>query len=336
MKRSLHVVISLLLLVILLAGCTNAKSQDSKVTLKLAHVGAPGSPQQAIAELFAENVAKKTNGTVTVEIHHSGTLGNEKDLQEGVRSGTIDMTIAGTFSYAVTWAGILETPLLYQDMDHFIRVFSGPVGQELMAEYEKVLGTKSLFIVPHGGFRYITTKQTPVYKPTDLKGLKIRNPNVPAFNIMAKAVDAIPVPLDFAELYSALDRGVVDGQHNPVGNIFGSKLYEVQGYLSMVPWGISPHVVSGSKTAWAKLSPAQQAQVMEAAGDTAKNYPAVAEKQEAEQMATIGAKSKVVKPAEIDMAAFAKVFEEKGMPELEKEYGPAGMKWVKAILAAKK
>lgn len=349
MKRSLNLVLVLLLLVSLITACSkpaptpapqaggsNSTPEEKKVTLKMAHVGAPGSPQQAIAELFAKKVADKTKGTVTIEIHHSGTLGKEKELQEGVRSGTVDMTIAGTFSYAIKWAGILETPMLYQDMDHFIRVFSGQVGDDLMAEYEKALGTKSLFIAPHGGFRYITTKDTAVTKPSDLKDLKLRNPNVPAFNIMAKAVEAIPVPLDFSELYTALDRGVVQGQHNPVGNIYGSKLYEVQGYLSMVPWGISPHVVSASKTAWNKLSPTQQKLVMEAAKETGKEYPAVALKEEATQMETIAAKLKVIKPSEIDLAAFSKVFEEKGMPELEKEYGADGMKWVKAILGAKK
>lgn len=310
-----------------------AQGAFAAVTLNLAHVGAPVSPQQTAAQMFADKVAEKTGGEVRIQIHHSGTLGNERQLQDGVRTGTIDIAIAGTFSHFIPWAGILETPLLYRDLDHFVKAFSGEMGQELMAEYERILGIKPLFIVPHGGFRYITTRSTPIRKPADLQGLKLRNPNVPAFNIVAQAVDAIPVPLDFSELYIALDRGVVDGQHNPTGHVVGSKFYEVQSYLSLVPWGISPHVVSASRRAWNRLSAEQQAAVLEAAEEVAREYPYVAVEEEDEQLAFLEDKITIIRADEIDMDAFADVFSEKVLPALEKEYGEDGVRWVRAILA---
>lgn len=307
----------------------------ANVTLNLGHVGAPGSPQQVIGDMFAKKVAADTNGTVTIKIFGNGTLGNEEQLQQGVQSGTVDIAIAGTFSHLVPWAGVLETPLLYSSLDQFVRAYSGQVGKDLMAQLGKDANVKPLFVAPHGGFRYITTKNTPVRSPADMKGLKLRNPDVPAFNVMAKAVGAIPVPLDFSELYTALDRGVVQAQHNPLGNIVGSKLYEVQGYLSMVPWGISPHIVSMSLRAWNKLSPDQQAGVMKAAAETQQDYPAVAKAEEQKQLDFLKGKITIIKPDQIDMAAFEKVFHDKGMPALQKEYGDAGMHWVEAIQSVK-
>ena len=324
MQKSLALVFALVLC------CLAARAVD----IKLGHVGAPASPQQSIAKLFKEKVEAKTGGAVTVSIFDSGTLGNEKNLQEGVRSGTVDMTIAGTFSHLLPWAGILETPMLYRDIDHFISVFAGPVGDEISALFEKSIRVKPVFIVPHGGFRYITTKAVAVKTPADLKGLKIRNPNVPAFNIMAKAVGAVPVPLDFSELYLALDRGVVQGQHNPTGNIVGSKLYEVQDYLSMVPWGISPHVVCISSRAWGRLSEEQQKAVREAGLETAREYPAIAKKEEQEQLDFMADKITLVKPEEIDLAAFQKALSDTGLAELEKEYAPEAIVIVKKIIAA--
>lgn len=304
------------------------------VDIKLGHVGAPASPQQSIAKLFKEKVEAKTNGAVTVSIFDSGTLGNEKNLQEGVRSGTVDMTIAGTFSHLLPWAGILETPMLYRDFDHFVNVFQGPTGDAVAELFEKSIRVKPIFIVPHGGFRYMTTKAVAVKRPDDLKGLKIRNPNVPAFNIMAKAVGAVPVPLDFSELYLALDRGVVNGQHNPTGNIVGSKLYEVQDYLSMIPWGISPHVVSMSSRAWGRLSPEQQQAVKEAGSEVTREYPAIAVKEEQEQLDFMADKITIIRPEEIDLPAFQRALSDVGLAELEKEYAPEAITIVKQILAA--
>ena len=305
------------------------------VDIKVGHVGAPASPQQSIATLFKNKVEEKTGKSVTITIFDSGTLGNEKNLQEGVRSGTVDMTIAGTFSHLLPWAGILETPMLYRDLNHFISVFTGPVGDEIAELFEKTIQVKPIFIVPHGGFRYITTKGVAVRKPDDLKGLKIRNPNVPAFNVMAEAVGAVPVPLDFSELYLALDRGVVQGQHNPTGNIVGSKLYEVQDYLSMVPWGISPHVVCISSRAWGRLNEDQQRAIREAAVETAREYPAIAEKEEREQLDFMADKIEIIRPEAIDQAAFQKALSEIGLPQLEKAYAPEAIAIVKKVIAHK-
>ena len=316
------------------AGCM-AQAHAADVTLRLGHVGAPISPQQTIGDMLAKKVETYSNGSVKIKIFNSGTLGNERQLQEAVRSGTLDMTIAGTFSNFVPWAGALEAPLLYSSLDDFVTFYASDQGHELMKDFEKDAGVKTLFVAPHGGFRYITMKDKEIRKPSDLEGVKIRNPNVPSFNIVAKAFGAIPVPIDFSELYVALQRGVVQGQHNPVGNIVGAKLYEVQTSLSEVPWGISPHFVSMSKAAWARLDSSQKAAMEKAAAETAKAYPQVAKQEEKKLLDEIKDKIKIIPPEDIDLAAFAKVFRDKGLPELEKAYGPKATKWLKDINASR-
>lgn len=317
------------------AGALAPVAQADDVTINLGHVGAPTSPQQTIAEMFAEKVAEYTDGSVTIQIFNSSSLGNERQLQEGVRSGTIDMTIAGTFSHFVPWAGALEAPMLWADMDHFVRFFASEDGAALIEQFRQDVGVEPLFVVPHGGFRYITMNDIEVRSPSDLEGVMIRNPNVPSFNIMAEAVGAIPVPIDFSELYVALQRGVVQGQHNPVGNIVGARLYEVQDSLSMVPWGISPHFVSMSTRAWERLDEAQQEAIRRASAEVVEEYPAVAREEEAELLASIADEITVIPPEEIDLAAFTAVFEESGLPALREEYGEVGAHWLDAINAAR-
>lgn len=320
---------------ILAASFAVTSVNAANLNLKLGHVGAPVSPQETISKLFSDKVAAYSSGSLKVQIFNSGGLGNERQLQEGVRSGTIDMTVAGTFSHFVPWAGALETPMLYQNMDHFTRFFSSSQGEALLEQFRKDVNVEPLFVVPHGGFRYVTTNGSEVRSPADMKGMKIRNPNVPSFNIMAKAVDAIPVPIDFSELYVALQRGVVDGQHNPIGNIVGAKLFEVQKSLSMVPWGISPHIVSMSKTAWGRLDDAQKAAVKKAAQEIVKEYPEIARQEEQKMLDSIKGSIKIIPPEQLDLAAFAKAFQEKGLPALKSEYGERGARWLDAINASR-
>ncbi|MFV0336555.1 MAG: TRAP transporter substrate-binding protein DctP [Tropicimonas sp.] len=319
----------------LISGTLAGGAMAADVSLRLGHVGAPVSPQETIAKLFADKVSEYSDGTVSVQLFNSSTLGNERQLQDSVRSGTLDMTIAGTFSYFVPWAGALEAPLLYSSLDHFTTFFGSADGAVLMEAFNADAGVKALFVVPHGGFRYITMKDIEVKGPGDLKGVKIRNPNVPSFNIMAEAVGAIPTPIDFSELYVALQRGVVQGQHNPVGNIVGARLYEVQDSLSMVPWGISPHMVSMSARAWDRLDDAQKEAVTRAAAETASEYPAIAIEEEAKLLAEIEDQITILRPEEIDLDAFLAVFRDAGMPALKADYGEAAGKWLDAIDAAR-
>jgi C4-dicarboxylate-binding protein DctP len=324
---------------LLLAGCSNSsddagESSTGRVataTLELAHVGAPDSPQQTIAEMFATALDEESDGAMTVEFFDSGTIGNEQELQGAIVDGSLDIAIAGTFSHYAPWAGILETPVLFRDLDHFNEFAQGSIGQELMEVMADEVGIAPLFIAPHEGFRYITTASTPIREPDDMAGLNLRNPEVAAYNVMAEAVGASPTPLAFDELYLALERGVVDGQHNPLGHVLGQSFYNVQDYLSMVPWGITPHIVSMSAGTWDGLDEEQQQVVTVAAERTAAAYPTVAVQNEDEALEFLEGLITIVRPEEVDVDAFVRVFEDDGLPRLEGAYGDDGMYWVNQI-----
>jgi len=303
------------------------------VSIRVGHVGAPISPQQQAGEIFAKLVQAKTGGAVEIKLFGGSTLGSEQQLQEGVKAGSMDGLIAGTWESFLKWAGVFQTPFIFRDYDHFQKVVTGPVGQDLMAAVEAELGVKPLFIVQHASFRRITNSVRPILKPEDMKGLKIRDPNVPAYSIVTRAMGAVPVPMDFAELYMALSRKVVDGQHNPLSHVVGSKFFEVQKYLTLVPYGLPPHVVSLSKNAWGRLSAEQQKAVLEAGAETARTFPSQGIAQEREYIEQVKAKGMVVaEPKDIDLAAFLKIFNEQCVPDLKKVYGE---KWFNAILAVK-
>jgi C4-dicarboxylate-binding protein DctP len=205
-----------------------------------------------------------------------------------------------------------------------------------MANMEKETGIKMIFVAPHGSFRRLTNNVRPIKTADDMKGLKLRDPNVPAYSIVAKALGATPTPIDFAELYVALDRKVVDGQHNPLSHVIGSKFYEVQKYLSMVPYAIVPHVVGISQNVWKKLTPAQQKAIMEAGAETQKEYPPVALKEEQEYVKELQGKMTITTDKDIDLKSFKKIFREKALPELKAKYDAKAYEVLEDVLSADK
>lgn len=325
-----------LVLVMSLSLAALSASAANVTVIKVGHVGAPVSPQSGIVDMWAKLVAEKTGGSVEIKQYGSSTLGSEQQIQELVKSGTVDAGVVGTWSRLAPWAGIYETPFIWNDMNHFVKYWSGKSGKKAMVDLEREAGVKMIFVAPHGSFRRLTNNVRPIKTPEDMKGLKLRDPNVPAYSIVAKALGATPTPIDFAELYVALDRKVVDGQHNPLSHVVGSKFYEVQKYLSMVPYAIVPHIVGISMNTWNRLTPAQQKAVIAAGLEVQKNYPAVALTEEQEYVKQLSDKMTITYEKDIDLKAFKKIFKEKALPELHKQYGDKAYQVLLDVLNAGK
>lgn len=330
--RKLLVILLALSLILSLAMV----SVSAATVIKIAHVGAPVSPQSDIAEMWGKLVAAQTKGAVEIKQYGSSTLGSEQQIQEFVKAGTVDAGIVGTWSRLIPWAGIYETPFIWNDMNHFVKYWSGPLGKKAIAAMEKETGVKMIFVAPHGSFRRLTNNLRPIKTPADMVGLKLRDPNVPAYSIVAKAMGATPTPIDFAELYVALDRKVVDGQHNPLSHVVGSKFDEVQKYLSMLPYAIVPHIVGVSMNVWNKLTPVQKTALLKAGAQVQKEYPAVALQDEQELLKQLQGKMTITTEKEINLAAFKKVFQEKALPELKAKYGERASEVLDDVLAAGK
>lgn len=306
---------------------------DEAITVKFG-IGPPiDDPEGLGATRFAELVAKKTDGRVKVQVFPLSQLGAQRELVEGLRLGTVEMTMVsvGFLSAYDPFLNIFELPYLYKDHFHSYRVFDGPVGNDVKKRIER--GDFKVLAFWEAGVRHLTNSRRPVKTPEDLKGLKIRVPQAKVSMDALTAMGATPVAMAFPELYSALQQRVVDGQENPYTMPWGFKLYEVQKYLSKTGHQLMTHTVLFSKKIWDKLPGDIQAKIVEAANE-AKDY-------EREQVRTAEEKLKgqlVEKGGlvfnEVDQDAFRKAVE----PLYEKyvkEYGADAGSFIKRIQETK-
>lgn len=238
---------------------------QTKVQIRLGHVLAESHSWHVAAKGFAEDVAKGTDGRVTIQVFPSGQLGNEKDAVEGLQIGAVQAGVigSGSFQPIEPRMGIVELPYAWPSREKAFAAFDGELGAAL----SKLLATKNIVVLAwwENGYRHITTRKAPVTKPEDLKGVKIRvTPDKVRLDTF-RALGAEPAPLAFGELYSALQQGVFDAQENPLSIIFSSSFFEVQKHVALSGhvWGAACLVVA--KKTWDQISPADQKAVQDAA-----------------------------------------------------------------------
>ncbi|MBN1333274.1 MAG: DctP family TRAP transporter solute-binding subunit [Synergistales bacterium] len=258
-------------LVVMLVMMTFAGTGYAKMELVAAHVLAPDHPYQMAFERMAEIVKSKTNGEIIITTHHSAALGEEPQEIEALRMGTIHLTTisAAPLTGFVKEYMACDLPFMFKTVQDAYKFYDGEIGQELFDKTEKI-GLIGLAWWDNG-FRNFTNNVRPLRKPEDFKGLKMRLMNSPVHMASVRALGGNPVPIDFGELYTAMQQGVVDGQENPVANIFLNRFYEVQKYLSLSKhfYDPSPTFISG-KT-WEKLTP-EQKEIMKEAAVEARDY----------------------------------------------------------------
>lgn len=340
MLRKSWVVLAVLAFVCTLGwniGPAQCASPGQQIEIKVGHVGAPVSPQQGAADIFVKLVEQKTNGQVKIKVYNSSQLGNEAELVEGLRMGTVDGGIisSGLFASSYNVTGAFEVPFLFKNSQHVLKVVNGPIGDNLLKKLEEKAGLKPVAIWDHG-FRQVTNRVRPIKEPADMKDLKIRSPEVPVYSYALEALGAVPVPMPFTELYIALDRGVVDGQHNPLMHVKGQRFYEVQKYLSVIDFAYTPNIVAFSKKMWAKLSPEQQKAVVEAARETAPIWAEQSAKEEQAILAELKDKMQVLTSDQTDREAFVKIVREKAYPKYQDKFGPEFVDFLNKVLEAGK
>jgi len=213
----------------------------------------------------AEIVAQNTKNRIEMQIFPAAQLGTGKDMIEAVVFGSQGMATEGAAMFS-QWAprlSILEAPYIFRDVDHMYKVMKGPIGEELIKELVDRRGLRPLGILYYG-VRHLTTTNKEVHKPEDVKGLKLRVPEVTLYLEMAKSWGANPTPMAFAELYLALKQGVVDGQENPLPTINAGKFYEVQKYLMLTGHIMVPQFHAIGEKLWQSLSKDDQKIIMDA------------------------------------------------------------------------
>lgn len=246
-----------------------AQAQEFK--LKLGHVAPTDEPYHMAAEKFAELVKQNTGGAVQIQIFPNSLLGGQRELLEGLQLGSVDITLttAAVLSGFLPKTQVIELPFMFRDREHVYKVVDGPLAKEIYDGDEK----KKMKVIDtwENGFRNITNNVRAIEKPDDMKGVKIRVMENKMYIEMFKALGANPTPMARGELFTGLQTKVVDGQENPLGQIYTSRFYEVQKYVTLSGHTYSPETVVFSLATWKKLPPQHQEAILKASAE-AKKY----------------------------------------------------------------
>ncbi|MEX2284198.1 MAG: TRAP transporter substrate-binding protein, partial [Gemmatimonadota bacterium] len=216
--------------IVLVCACTRG---TDTFELRLGHDQTDGHPYDLAAERFAHGVDSATAGAVTISIFPAAQLGDSPEQIEGLYLGTLDLAVAA-FSHASQFCkefGLFGAPFLFEDEAHFAAVFDGEVGNILDEACNQHYSTRLLATFT-SGYRLLFNGKRPVESAADLAGLKIRVMGGEADALTWQAFGAIPVPMPYSEVYSALQAGVIDGAENEAVSIQANKFYEAARYFA--------------------------------------------------------------------------------------------------------
>jgi TRAP-type transport system periplasmic protein len=223
------------------------------VTIRLGHVGFPGSLFDITGQKFAQDVNQALKGRVEVRVFHSSQLGTDEAMIKGIRVGAPEMQIPSTIMSTVDQRyGVFEMPYLIVSREHMKKAAESREVQKALFEPLPARGVRVLGVWENG-FRHITNNVRPIVRPEDLKGIKLRVPGGVWRVKMFQAYGANPSPMPFAEVYSALQSGVMDAQENPFSQIFSARFQEVQKFLSLTGHVYTPAFLIVSEDFWRKL-----------------------------------------------------------------------------------
>lgn len=241
---------SSLLAVAVLGGCGADASAPRE--LKFGHVGEPGSLFALSADEFADRANERLPEGWEVVTYGSSQLGGDELLLQKIKLGTVDLALPSTImSSQIDAFGLFEMPYLVRDRAHMRAIEEAVLWPDLVPRAE-TSGYRVL-AVWENGFRHVTNNRHPIEEPADLAGIKLRTPSGVWRLKLFQTLGANPTPMSLSEVFIGLQTGVIDGQENPLAQIWGSKLYEVQDYLSMTGHVYTPAYLVASPGRWDAL-----------------------------------------------------------------------------------
>lgn len=254
----------------------------AQTALKWAHVYETTEPFHTESVWAAEEFKKRTNGKYEIQVFPASQLGKETDINQGLTLGTVDVIISGSSFAARSFApiGVTYYPFIFRDPEHLIAYTKSDIYKELTKGYDDKTG-HHIVATTYYGTRH-TTSNKPIKTCADMKGLKIRVPDVPAYLAMPKSCGANTAPIAFAEVYLALQNGTVEAQENPLTTIKAKKFYEVQKHIILTGHIVDHLNTIVSKTAWGKFSDEEKKIFGEVAQEAAVRATKIIQQREAE------------------------------------------------------
>lgn len=327
----------------LAAALTASTAFAADVTIRLAHLN-PEDPFQShsgtMAAVFKSLVESNSNGAIEVQLFPNGQLGKDNEVIEQVRGGLVESTISSSGGMAQHYplVGVFDIPFAFPNIGVASQVMTkdSSFGEKFVGDLEAKTGLKVLGLIDSGGFFAFTNSKKPIASVEDMDGLRIRTMTLPTHEAIISSLGGQPTPLPWAEVYTALQTGVADGQMNPVPIIAFAKFDEVQKYLSITNHVITPYIWTMNPDFYDGLSDEHKTLVNWAA-DVAtesgramsrvieasdKGLPLLAEKMEVN----------VVPPAE--QAKFAEAAQPAVRALIEEQYGAEGIEMLDALLAS--
>ncbi len=266
MMRRMPIVKLLGGLLLCLSVLLTAEHRGEAATARLAHGLAIGSAIDRAGNLIARIVREKSNGTLNIQVYPSAQLGKDRDILEQLQLGSIEINIQGDVLISTLvpeWGLVLTTPFVIRDKEHFRKIVDGPLTAPMYEAMLQRKGIRNLGWIDRGP-RYLTSNK-PINQPSELRGLKIRVPEVETYVAAWKMLGATVTPLDFSELFLALRQGTVDAEENPLEVIHNNSLNEVQKYVNLTAHLYTGFEIVVSEKWFKSLSPELQKIIADAA-----------------------------------------------------------------------
>lgn len=307
------------------------KNDGQTIVIKAGHSLTEDHPYHIALKKMAENVEKRSNGKVKIEVYPLSQLGAERELTEALTFGTADMSITSTAPVTNFYPklGVLDLPFLFESREQAYKVLDGKVGQDILKDLESANLVGLAWA--ENGFRHITNGSKDIKKPEDVRGIKIRTQENPIHLAAFEALGAKPTPMAWTEALTALQQGVVDAQENPAIVAQTYKLYDSkQTHMSLTGHVYSAAVILFSKPVWDKLPDDVKQLISEEAKAAGQYERELMIKMEAEAIDNIKAKGVVV-TEDVDKQAFREAMK----PVYDKFSGQFGKELVDEIMNTK-
>ena len=301
MKRFSRLLVALLLAVTLVPGFAVA---SSKKVIKIGHgANEKYHMHRALLE-FKRLVEEGSDGTLEVQIFPSSQMGPDREMIEGVQTGVLEMCVPPS-SFFPGWDpafATIELPFMYPSKEVALKTLHSQEGQKMLKRLE------ALDLVGLGwlenGTRHVTNNVRAIHSPDDLQGVKLRTMKVPAHVDTFKALGANPTPMNFGEVYSGLQQGVIDGQENPVAHIYSQRFFEVQKHMSLTGHVFTVYIPVISKSFFDSLSKPEQTLLLGSMAKAEDYQQQLVNSEESSQLAEIekaGVKVTRLSPEEIKL-----------------------------------
>jgi len=301
--------------------------------IRVSVCNAPSHPQNIGLEIFRQYVEAKTDGQVTVAVYPNSQLGGERESVEQCKNGSLEMATAsaGPLTTFNNKFMVLDIPFAFDSYEMAWLVLDGPMGQKLLDSCEEV-GLKGLAYMENG-FRHVTNNVKPINTLEDLKGLKIRTMEAPMHMENFKNLGSNPTPVPWTDLYLTLQQKMVDGQENPLANLWEVKMYEVQKYASLTGHIYDPMPLVADLKWFNELSPDLQS-IIEKGAILGQNYSRSVNAAREEELAKLlTAKGMAINDvSKEEKARMREASQVKVVESIKKASDPAFVdEWLKAI-----